>query len=212
KRFIKEYTDLIDIPFDRRDPWQKQIAMLVEKQVYNRSRDVSGAMKAPVKEQWTAMKKQMAEYDRDLPPTLPTAMACTDVGSIAPPTRLLHRGDWRKPEGIVAPGFLSAFDDREATIPISTSGTTGRRTVLAEWIASPKNPLTARVLVNRVWQTHFGRGLAATPSDLGAQGERPTYPELLDWLANSFVANGWSIKKLHRDIVLSAAYRQSSLA
>src|SRR5262249_34672658 len=150
------------------------------------SLDVSKGMKGPVKEQWDMMKKRMAEYDRDRPPALPTAMACTDVSSVAPATRVLHRGDWRKPEGVINPGFLSAIDDREATVPVSTSGTTGRRTVLAEWIASPKNPLTARVLVNRVWQTHFGRGIAGTPSDLGAQGERPTHPELLDWLARSF--------------------------
>src|SRR5262249_46192809 len=144
------------------------------------------------------------------PPTLPTAMACTDVGAVAPPTRLLHRGDWRKPEGVVAPGYLSAIDDREAKFSGAT--TTGRRTALADWIASPNNPLTAPVLVNRLWQTHFGRGLVATPSDFGAQGERPTHPELLDWLATRFVADGWSIKKMHRRIVLSAAYRQSSLA
>jgi hypothetical protein len=212
QRFIKEYTDLIDIPFEQRDPGQKQIAMMVEKQVYNRSRDVSGSMKGAVKDQWTAMKKQMAGFDRDRPPQLPTVMACTDVGAVAPPTRLLHRGDWRKPEGVIKPGFLSAIDDREATNPVSTSGTTGRRTILADWIASPKNPLTARVLVNRIWQSHFGRGIAGTPSDLGAQGERPTHPELLDWLARAFVENGWSIKKLHREIVLSSAYRQSSLA
>src|SRR5438309_998676 len=76
--------------------------------------------------------------------------------------------------------------------------TTGRRSALARWLVSPDNPLTARVLVNRLWQHHFGRGIVATASDFGLRGERPTHPELLDWLANEFVARGWSLKQMHR--------------
>ncbi len=83
---------------------------------------------------------------------------------------------------------------------------------LAEWIAQPGNPLTARVLVNRLWQHHFGKGLVATPNDFGARGDRPSHPELLDWLAEEFVRSGWSIKHLHRLMLLSAAYAQSSRA
>ena len=85
---------------------------------------------------------------------------------------------------------------------------TGRRTALAQWIASPANPLTARVMVNRVWQQHFGRGLCSTTSDFGTLGEKPSHPELLDWLARRFVADGWGFKKLHRLILTSAAWRQ----
>jgi hypothetical protein len=88
---------------------------------------------------------------------------------------------------------------------------TGRRTALAEWIASPANPLTARVMVNRLWQYHFGRGLAGTTSDFGRLGERPTHPELLDWLASRFVEEGWHIKAMHRLILTSATYRQSAV-
>ena len=84
------------------------------------------------------------------------------------------------------------------------------RLELARAIASPDNPLTARVMVNRVWQHHFGRGLVGTPSNFGALGERPSHPELLDWLARRFVAAGWSLKALHREILLSATYQQSS--
>jgi hypothetical protein len=83
---------------------------------------------------------------------------------------------------------------------------------LARWIASPVNPLTARVMANRVWQFHFGRGLVATPSNLGARGELPTHPELLDYLADRFVRSGWSIKALHREILLSKTYRLASTA
>ena len=86
------------------------------------------------------------------------------------------------------------------------------RAELARWIASPANPLTARVMANRVWQQHFGEGLVHTPSDLGVRGEPPTHPELLDWLASELIRNGWSLKWLHKEIMLSATYRQSSTA
>jgi hypothetical protein len=81
---------------------------------------------------------------------------------------------------------------------------------LAKWIASPGNPLTARVMVNRIWQHHFGRGIVATPSNFGKNGERPTHPELLDWLAHTFIERGWSIKAMHRLMLTSSAYRQAS--
>src|SRR5262249_42418858 len=81
---------------------------------------------------------------------------------------------------------------------------------LAAWIASKENRLTARVLVNRLWQHHFGRGIVATGSDFGMRGERPTHPELLDWLATEFVSRGWSIKQMHKEMLLSATYRQST--
>jgi hypothetical protein len=104
------------------------------------------------------------------------------------------------------------FDSRPAVIkrPAAVPNSTGRRAALAEWIASPENPLTARVLVNRIWQRHIGRGIVATPSDFGKLGLLPSHPELLDWLAARFMAEGWSLKSLHRLIVTSAAYRQAS--
>ena len=85
------------------------------------------------------------------------------------------------------------------------------RAALADWIASPKNPLTARVMVNRIWQHHFGRGIVATPSDFGTHGAKPTHPELLDWLASEFIARGWSVKQMHRVMLSSATYRQGSV-
>src|SRR5262249_57208276 len=86
------------------------------------------------------------------------------------------------------------------------------RRALADWVASPENPLTARVLVNRVWQHHFGRGLVPTPGDFGTRGQMPSHPELLDWLAGELVRGGWSIKRLQRLILLSAAYQQSTIS
>ena len=94
--------------------------------------------------------------------------------------------------------------------PTPTAKTTGRRLWLARWIASPDNPLTARVMVNRVWQYHFGRGIVGTPNDFGVMGDEPTHPELLDWLADRFVDDGWPLKTLHRLIVLSNTYQTSA--
>src|SRR5207245_1355628 len=88
--------------------------------------------------------------------------------------------------------------------------TTGRRAALASWLASPGNPLTARVMINRLWDYHFGRGIVGTPSDFGNTGERPSHKELLDWLATEFVRKGWSLKQMHRLIMFSNTYQQST--
>jgi len=115
----------------------------------------------------------------------------------------------------VRPGFpiILTRDHRGEPAHVEARpGSTGRRSALAKWIASPQNPLTARVLVNRLWQHHFGRGLVRTASDFGIRGERPTHPELLDWLATEFVARGWSIKAMHRLMLLSATYQESVTA
>lgn len=121
--------------------------------------------------------------------------------------RLLTRGDPEQPKGEVLPAVLSALD--QVTLAPQTPEQ-DRRRALANWIASPQNPLTARVMVNRIWQGHFGSGLVQTPSDFGRSGFKPTHPELLDWLATEFIRSGWSIKHMHRLIVLSQTYRQSS--
>src|SRR5258708_8124017 len=113
-----------------------------------------------------------------------------------------------QPGEIVAPAALAGIGPQLA-LPV-TSSDPDRRIALAKWIADPVNPLPARVMVNRVWHYHFGRGLVRTPSDLGFNGDRPSHPELLDWLAAEFQANGGKLKPLHRLIVLSKTYRQGS--
>ncbi len=120
---------------------------------------------------------------------------------------LLHRGDPEQPKGEVVPAVLSVLGSKKLTRETAEQE---RRRVLADWIAGPENPLTARVMVNRIWQGHFGTGLVDTPSDFGRNGGKPSHPELLDWLASEFVRSGWSVKQMHRLIVLSATYRQSS--
>ena len=124
-------------------------------------------------------------------------------------TYLLRRGNPEMPQGELPPGMLSVLGDRT----LATDSTdVARRAALADWLTDPNHPLVARVMVNRIWQGHFGVGLVATSSDFGRNGEAPTHPELLDALASEFVASGWSVKAMHRLIVLSATYRQSSVA
>jgi hypothetical protein len=113
----------------------------------------------------------------------------------------------------VTPGFPSVIDTTSPEIPAPPrdAKTSGRRRVLAEWIASPANPLTARVMANRVWHYHFNRGLVRSTSDFGYGGTPPTHPELLDWLASELIAGGWRLKSLHKLLVMSNAYQMSSV-
>jgi hypothetical protein len=120
---------------------------------------------------------------------------------------LLNRGDPEQPKEEVVPAVLSALGTLQLA---KDTPDQERRRALADWIAGPQNPLTARVMVNRIWQGHFGTGLVETPSDFGRNGAKPSHPELLDWLATEFMRSGWSVKQLHRLIVLSATYRQSN--
>ena len=122
--------------------------------------------------------------------------------------RLLNRGDPEQPKDAVAPAVLSALGALKLPLDAAEQD---RRRALADWIASPQNPLTARVMVNRIWQGHFGTGLVETPSDFGRSGMKPSHPELLDWLAAEFIRSGWSVKAMHRWVVLSATYRQSAV-
>ena len=155
------------------------------------------------------------------PPPLPVTMALQNKSGPPPKTYLLARGDYNNPGEEVEPGFPAVLGSRRLegagqknsqSVPLLTTGTTKPRTALANWISSPDNPLAARVMVNRIWQHHFGRGLVATPSDFGTRGARPAHPELLDWLAREFIARGWSVKAMHKLILMSATYQQSSHA
>ncbi|MBA4020514.1 MAG: hypothetical protein C0483_25415 [Pirellula sp.] len=137
--------------------------------------------------------------------------ALTEVPGKPPVTQLFYRGDHNQPRQAVTPAELTIFDgapkiaEKDAARP-----STGRRLTYARHITDGKHPLTARVLVNRFWLHHFGRGIVASPGDFGTLGDRPTHPELLDWLANDFVAGGWRLKRLHKLMLTSTAYRQSS--
>ena len=143
----------------------------------------------------------------------PSVRALWDRGE-ASPTYVYRRGDPLTPGPLVGPGVPSVLTDGrtpfDVTPPYPGARSTGRRLALARWLTKPDNPLTARVLVNRVWAKHFGVGLVATPGNFGKAGAAPTHPALLDWLATRFVRDGWTLKALHRLVVTSAAYRQAS--
>jgi hypothetical protein len=155
-----------------------------------------------------ALELQLVQMFRNYKPG-PFAPGIHDVGRETP-TRAWLPGHNGKPPEAVPPAFLSALGGGTVPEPPYDATSTGNRKALANWIGSKDNPLTARVMVNRIWQFHFGQGLMATPSDFGHRGGTPSHPELLDWLATEFVDNGWSIKKLNRMIMLSSVYRQSS--
>jgi Protein of unknown function (DUF1553)/Protein of unknown function (DUF1549) len=156
--------------------------------------------------------KLLAELDRrkKARPTPPRmARVIDEAGPKAPPTYLRRRGDYSLKGPEVQPGFPAVLASAEPEIP-PLPRSSGRRASLAAWLTRPDHPLTTRVIVNRLWQQHFGRGLVATPSDFGLMGEAPSHPELLDRLALELVDRGWSLKAIHRLIVTSAIYRQSS--
>jgi len=149
---------------------------------------------------------------KKIEPVPAMALCVTEQGRRSPDTFVMLRGNPHVQGPKVEPGFPLIFNAPAPVIPAPPldSKTSGRRLALAKWIASPENLLTARVMVNRIWQHHLGRGIVRSPNNFGLQGDRPTHPELLDWLASEFIARGWSIKAMHRLILTSSAYRMSS--
>ena len=172
---------------------------------------VLAKLKGEQRKRWDELKVELDKFKDLHPGKLPLAAGMVDAGRTAPGTFLLNRGAYDKPKEEVQPGLLTILNmPTPAIAQPAGEESTGRRTALAKMLTDPQNPLTARVMVNRLWHYHFGRGLVGTPSDFGAKGERPSHPELLDWLAGQFMSQGWSMKKMHRMILTSATYQQAS--
>jgi hypothetical protein len=162
-------------------------------------------------ERFRTLFRERGRLMRNPPRGLEMALAVTEIGARPREFAVLARGSAHAPGEKVSPGFPTVLGVPDPVITPPPSGeSSGRRLALAQWIASPRNPLTARVMVNRVWQYHFGRGIVRSSSNFGLAGDRPTHPELLDWLAHRFVSGGWRLKPLHRLIMLSSTYRMSS--
>jgi len=212
--FEDEVQEAIFMDASKRDPWQQMMYHTAKPRVaFDEEPDARTlrGLKGDNGNRYTELKKQLAEFDSLRPKPLPEGQFMIDISATAPPTYVLQRGDVRMKGEEVQPGFLSILDPSDVkTTPPAGMKSTGRRTALAAWLTDPKNPLTARVIVNRVWQYHFGTGIVATSGDFGRMGARPTHPELLDYLATTFVENGWSFKKLHKMILLSNTYQESS--
>jgi Protein of unknown function (DUF1549)/Protein of unknown function (DUF1553) len=156
------------------------------------------------------LEQKVEELGRTLPEPLPTISTVSNSDKERTPIHILKRGDMDRKGPLVRPRALSVLLPKGATeIPADVKNP---RTLLANWLNEPEHPLTARVLVNRVWHYHFGRGIVATPNDFGGNGSPPSHSELLDYLANTFIANGRRIKPLQRLILQSNSYRQASTA
>jgi hypothetical protein len=162
-------------------------------------------MPANLKAQRAELRKKLHEIELEEPEPAPAAFSVVNVEK-APPTYILKVGDHRHKMGEVAPGLPKVLAG-DAPFPTAAAG---RRAAFANWLASTDHPLTARVMVNRIWQFRMGTGIVRTPNDFGQIGERPTNKDLLDWLAVEFMEKGWSVKAIDRMIVTSSVYRQSS--
>lgn len=200
-------------PVEERNSWEHQMAYLVSRQFEEEGGGPLKSMSAEDKKQLEELNKQLAAFDDIKPRPLPAVMTVTDFQG-QPASTLIPEDPDRGP---VEPGFLVVLADQMEAIDLSSeslsrdaASTTGRRSALADWIGRPDNPLTTRVIVNRIWQQHFGEGIVRTPNDFGHNGQPPTHPELLDWLTVSFIEHGWSLKWLHKQILMSSAWRQSA--
>ncbi|MCB1211251.1 MAG: DUF1549 domain-containing protein, partial [Verrucomicrobiales bacterium] len=207
-RFTEDLQGMVRKTPDQRTALERQLAGLCERQMEHERRTfdpMKSLRKDEDKAAYQALAEELKKFDSLKPKPLLDAFVATDAGPKGPSNPLKTR----KGEQEIAPGFLTLLEPKEPEIK-PTGNSTGRRTVLANWLTRPDNQLSTRVIVNRLWQYHFGRGIVATASDFGKLGEVPSHPELLDWLTNRFVAGGWHFKPIHRDIMLSAAYRQTA--
>jgi len=207
--FPPEVQEMFRKPKEERSAYEEQISLFVERQaereVSNRAKPEQVLEKESVGGiRYDELQVALAEFDGLKPKPLTEAFISTDTG--VTPAEVTIPG---KKDEVIEPQFLELLGGELPKVQAGVT-TTGRRTALADWIVREDNPLTARVMVNRIWQHHFGMGLAASPNDFGMLGETPTHPELLDWLAGRFVKGGWLMKPMHRLMMTSRTYRQTS--
>jgi hypothetical protein len=210
ERLAKLDTKLQDAwrtPEATRTPEQKKLAENVKDQIEPTWDVVVGAMPPEDRETRAKLREKLHQIEATEPDPLPTAYAYVNTGEPPSQSYVLRMGD---PKHTIAPVVPSVPRVLKTSYEIPDA-LTGRRTSLANWLASPDNPLTARVMVNRIWQFRMGQGIVRTPNDFGVMGDKPSNKDLLSWLAAEFVAQGWSVKAMDRLIVLSSTYQQASL-
>ncbi len=211
EKYPPEIQAMILKPGTQRTPYEWQMAMKAKPYLETTDEEAAKLLKGEAKKKYEALKTKLAAFNDIDPGPLPEGMGVADLGPVAPATHVLSVGNYDRPKEEVQPGFLTLLDPGDAKIvPPAGVESTGRRTALAKWLTDAANPLTSRVMANRIWHYHFGKGIVGTPSDFGVMGERPTHPELLDWLAREFVRSGWSMKHMHRLILNSATWQQAS--
>ena len=206
EKIERRFLDALNTPPDKRTEAQKALAKDAEKQVKPMWDELVEALSAADREKRAGLRTQMHAIELTKPLPLAAAFA-TMSGEKAPVTHILRVGDVKHKIAPVEPGLPVVFETNGIETPATAAG---RRAALADWLASARHPLTARVMVNRIWQFRMGTGIVRTPNDFGVLGERPSNQNLLDFLATEFVASGWSVKAIDRALVLSNAYRQST--
>jgi|SRR5579883_1104694 len=200
-------------PPEKRTGGQLELVAQTERKLVVTADEIAKLLSPDEKTKSEELNRKLASFDKAKPPPTPVAMGLTDKPGPPSKTFLLERGELANKGVEVQPGFPTILSPGGQAVPAKITpfpNSTGRRLALARWIASKDNPLTARVIVNRLWQHHFGRGIVMTSSDFGTRGTAPTHPELLDWLACELIEKKWSLKHLHRVILLSDSYQQST--
>jgi hypothetical protein len=206
EKLSPELRAVLEIPKEKLTDEQKKLAKDANAQIGVSWDEVVAVLTPDDKAKRTALRKQMHAIELAEPDPLPVAYAVQNMPD-PPLTHILKIGDPKHKLDPVDPGLPSVLAVDNGSVPLEPCS---RRSALAEWLASPEHPLTARVMVNRIWQLRMGVGVVRTPNDFGLLGERPTHPELLDWFATEFIQRGWSVKAIDRMIVLSSAYQQSA--
>lgn len=211
-RLAPHIQQALRTPPEQRTEGQKLSALQVERTLRVKEEELVQAMAPADLARRKELELALQMLDARRPEPLPAAMAVGEEGRQAKPSYFLYRGSPGNKGSLMSPGVLSVAARVEPAFPEppADSKSSWRRRAFAEWIASPDNPLTARVMVNRIWQHHFGAGIVRTPNNFGKSGARPSHPELLDWLATEFVRQGWSVKAMHRLMLNSQAYRMAS--
>jgi hypothetical protein len=198
--------EALEVPKDKRSAEQKRLAADAETQIKPAWDEIVAVMPPTVLADRARLRARLHEVEATAPDPVAAAYAFVNTGEAAPPSYVLRLGDAHSRLDPVDPAVPFVL---KAGYLIPTAST-GRRTAFATWLASPENPLTARVMVNRIWQFRTGEGMVRTPNDFGVMGDKPESHALLDWLAAEFVGGKWSVKAIDRLIVTSSAYRQSS--
>ena len=215
QKFPLDIRPMMNKPSSERNSFETQLTDLAFRQVKALTSDeIAKKLNGETKNRWEKLRLELAKFDSIKPKPLPKVLTVTDTGSVAPVTLITDD----ELAGPIRPGILSIIDEGDFPVSTTTNSlpnhlrkkTTGRRLALAKWIAAKDNSLTTRVIVNRVWQYHFGTGIVKSSSDFGMLGQPPADPKLLDWLTRRFINNGWKFKSLHRLILTSATYRQTT--
>jgi hypothetical protein len=207
-RFPPEVRPALRKPPEERTPYEKQLAHLASLQQDRNVREINWEKSIPAESlaEWKSAKESLKQLSAPKVNPLPASLAATDVGPTAADVYVPGKGEL----GPILPGIPSILDAEAMNIGTIGNRSTGRRLALANWLVAPENPFTWRVIVNRVWQQHFGTGIVPNASDFGHLSDTPSHPELIDFLASQFAANGGQFKSLHRWILNSRTYRQAA--